>query len=106
MKDIKLKINEGKYCRLFSEIQNEVDKRGEYHTFTITDGQKKFKKGFLTFNENSEFFTVTAFNSAKEFAEMLGADEDAYKQYDNVKVGSCIKWGDPDGSISKILRIW
>ena len=106
MKDLIRIINEGKFCRLFSETQNEVDKNGEYHTYTITDGKKKFKKGFLTFNNEGEFFTITAFNSAKEFAEMMNADEDAYKQYDNVKVGGCIDWGEQDGTTSQILRIW
>ena len=106
MKDIINKINEGKYCRLFSEIQNEIDKKGEYHTYSIEDGQKKFKKGFLTFNKDGEFFTITAFNSAKEFAEMLNTDEDAYEQYENVKIGSCVDFKDNDGTISKILRIW
>ena len=47
MKDIKALINEGKYCRLFSEVQTETGKGGEYHTFNIQDGQKKFKKGFI-----------------------------------------------------------
>ena len=37
---------------------------------------------------------------------MMNADEDTYKQYDNVKVGGCIDLGEQDGSISQILRIW
>jgi hypothetical protein len=37
---------------------------------------------------------------------MMNADEDAYKQYDNVKVGGCIDWGEQDGTTSQILRIW
>ena len=106
MKDIISKINESKICGLFSEVQNEIDKKGEYHTYSIEDGKKKFKKGFLTFNEDGEFFTVTAFNSVKEFAEMLGTDEDGYHKYDNVKVGGCIEWGDTDGTTTQILRIW
>lgn len=106
MKNIINKINEGKYCRLFSEIQTETGKNGEYHTFNIKDGQKKFKKGFLTFNEDGEFFTITAFNNAKDFAEMLGSDEDAYNEYENIKVGGCIEWGENDGTTSQILRIW
>ena len=106
MKDIISKINESKICGLFSEVQNEIDKKGEYHTYSIEDGKKKFKKGFLTFNEDGEFFTVTAFNSVKEFAEMLGTDEDVYHKYDNVKVGGCIEWGDTDGTTTQILRIW
>ena len=39
-------------------------------------------------------------------ANMLGVDKDAYKQYENVKIGGCIDWGENDGSTSQILRIW
>jgi len=106
MKNIVNKINEGKYCRLFSEVQNDVTKMGEYHTFDISDGQKKFKKGFLTFNEDGNFFTITAFNNSKDFAKMIGADEDTYKQYDNIKIGGCGPVGDNDGTETQVLRIW
>ena len=106
MKDIVNKINEGKYCRLFSEVQNEVGKNAEYHTFNIIDGQKKFKKGFLTFNEDGDFFTITAFNNPKDLAELIGADEDTYKQYDNIKIGGCGPVGDNDGTETQVLRIW
>ena len=91
---------------LFIEVQNEIDKNGEYHSYIFEDGQKKFKKGFLTFNKDNGFFTITAFNSAKDFAEMMDAYEDEYDQYENVKVGGCIDWGEHDGSTSQILRIW
>ena len=47
MKDIINKINEGKYCPFFSEIQNEKSKNGEYHTYNYQDGVKKYKKGFF-----------------------------------------------------------
>ena len=60
----------------------------------------------MTFNEDGEFVSITAFNTAEDFANMLGADKDAYKQYENVKVGGCIDWGESDGSTSQILRIW
>lgn len=107
MKTLLNKIYESSsHNNLYSEVQNEIDKNGEYHTYSIENGQKKFKRGFLTFNEDGDFFTVTAFNSAKEFAEMMNVDEDAYKQYDNVKVGGCIDWGEQDGSTTQILRIW
>ena len=47
MKDIINKINEGKYCSFFSEIQNDKSKNGEYHTYDYQDGVKKYKKGFF-----------------------------------------------------------
>ena len=107
MKDIISKINEGNnICKLFSEVQHEIDTKGEYHSYDFSEGQKKYKKGFLKFNEHDEFFAIIAFNSYKEFAEMMNTDEDAYKQYDNVKIGGCMDWGEQDGTTSQILRIW
>lgn len=91
---------------LLVEIQNDVDKDGEYHTYSFDDGKKKFKKGFLTFNEDLGFLTITAFNTAEDFANIVGAYKDAYKQYENIKVGGCIDWGENDGSTTQILRIW
>ena len=109
MKNIINKINESKTGTIESllpEIQNEADKNAEYHTFNIEDGKKKFKKGFLTFCGPGEFITVTCFNTAKDFTELIGADEDVYDEYDNVKVGECktIDKGHPDET--QILRIW
>ena len=101
MKDIKTLINEGKYCRLFSEVQNDQTKVGEYHTFDISDGQKKFKKGFLYFNQDQEFFGIEAFNSADEFADMLGVEVKEYKQLDSIKIGETVEI-----EKSKIMRIW
>ena len=106
MKNIVNKINEGKYCRLFSEVQNESDTNAEYHTFNISDGQKKFKKGFLTFNEDGNFFTITAFNNSKDLAKMIGADEDTYKSYDDFKVGVSGSVEENDGSETQVIRIW
>ena len=106
MKDLKNKINEGKCCRLFSEVQNESSTNAEYHTFNISDGQKKFKKGFLTFNEDGDFFTITAFNNSKDLADLIGADEDTYKVYDDFKVGGCGPAPDNDGTEIQIMRIW
>lgn len=91
---------------LFNEVQNEINKYGEYHTYSIEDGKKKFKKGFLTFNKDNEFFTITTFNNAKDFAEMLDAYEDEYDSYENINVGECIDYEEHDGSTSQILRIW
>ena len=80
MKDLVKKINEGKDCRLFSEVQNEIDnKKGEYHSYDFSGGQKKYKKGFVVLNQDNEFVAITAFNTAKDFADMIGTDEKYYK---------------------------
>lgn len=101
MKDIKSKINEGKYCRLFSEVQNDTTKNGEYHTYDYTDGIKKYQRGFIYFNEDQSFFGIEAFNSAEEFADMLGVEVNDYKQLNTIKIGETIEI-----EKSKVLRIW
>ena len=101
MKDIKSKINEGKYCSLFSEVQNDTTKNGEYHTYDYTDCIKKYKKGFIYFNEDQSFFGIEAFNSAEEFADMLGVEVNDYKQLNTIKIGETVEI-----EKSKVLRIW
>ena len=101
MKDIINKINEGKYCRLFSEVQNEVGKGGEYHTFDIQDGQKKFKKGFIYVNSSDDFFGIQALNTAKEYEEFVGVEEGLYSELDNLKIGETTEIDN-----STIIRIW
>lgn len=101
MKDIINKINEGKYCRLFSEVQNEVGKDGEYHTYSFQDGQKKFKKGFIYVNASDDFFGIQALNSAKEYENFVGVEEGSYSELDNLKIGETTEIDN-----SKIIRIW
>jgi len=101
MKNIINKINEGKYCRLFSEVQNDQTKVGEYHTYSYIDGEKKYKKGFLYFNQDQEFFGIESFNNADEFADMLGVEVKEYKQLDSIKIGETVEIEQ-----SKIMRIW
>jgi hypothetical protein len=101
MKNIVSKINEGKYCHLFSEVQNDITKMGEYHTYDYTDGEKKYKRGFLYFNDDQGFFGIEAFNSADEFADMLGVEVKEYKQLDSIEIGETVEI-----EKSKIMRIW
>ena len=101
MKNIINKINEGKYCRLFSEVQTDTTKNREYHTYDYTDGMKKYKRGFIYFNEDQSFFGIEAFNSAEEFADMLGVEVNDYKQLNTIKIGETIEI-----EKSTILRIW
>lgn len=101
MKDLVNKINEGKYCRLFSEVQNETGKGGEYHTYSFQDGQKKFKKGFIYINSSDDFFGVQALNSAKEYEEFIGVEEGSYSELDNLKIDESTVIDN-----STIIRIW
>ena len=91
---------------LLAEIQKEIDKDGEYHTYSYEDGKKKFKKGFVVLNQDNEFVAITAFNTAKDFANMIGTDEKYYKEYEDLDVGEVAVIDDSDGSFSNVLRIW
>ena len=95
------KINEGKCCRLFSEVQNETGKGGEYHTYATTDGQKKFKKGFIYINSSDDFFGVQALNTSKEYEEFTGVEEGSYSELDDLKIGQSTVIDN-----STIIRIW
>ena len=101
MKDLVNKINEGKLGNLFSEVQNETGKGGEYHTYSFQDGQKKFKKGFIYINSSDDFFGVQALNSAKEYEEFTGVEEGSYSELDNLKIGQSTVIDN-----STIIRIW
>ena len=91
---------------LLVEIQNEVDKNGEYHTYSFEDGKKKFKKGFILLNQNNEFVSITAFNTAEDFANMLGADSKYYEEYEELEIGEVSVIDESDGSFSNVMRIW
>jgi hypothetical protein len=86
---------------LLVEVQNTIDKTGEYHTYTFEDGQKKFKKGFIYANASDGFIGIQAFNKSSEFEDLLGIDEGEYKELDSLSVGNGTEI---DGS--KIIRIW
>jgi hypothetical protein len=101
MKDIKTLINESKDNNLFSEVQNAVEKGGEYHTYSFQDGQKKFKKGFIYINSSDDFFGIQALNSSKEYEDFVGVEEGLYSELDNLKVGETTEIDN-----STIIRIW
>ena len=91
---------------LWNECQNEVTQTGEYHTYEYSEGQKKFKKGFIIFNKSGEFVSVIGFNNSHEFAEMMGSPTDSYEPLDDLEIGGTIVLEDTDGSDGKIIRIW
>lgn len=108
MKDIKEYINEdtngmiqeGKN-NLWSEVQNDFGKGGEYHTYSFSEGEKKFKKGFIYINSDDEFAGIQAMNSAKEYEDFLGVDEGQYAELDDMKIGETTEIDD-----CMIIRIW
>ena len=101
MKDLVNKINESKLGNLFSEVQNETGKDGEYHTYSFQDGQKKFKKGFIYINSSDDFFGVQALNTSKEYEEFTGVEEGRYSELDDLKIGQSTVIDN-----STIIRIW
>ena len=88
MKDIKtslLESNDDKF--FFTEVQNEITNEAGYRTLSFEKTNKKYKMGFVSFNENDEFVAVCACNTGEDFANLLGMDEDAYDELGKIEVG-------------------
>ena len=107
MKDITNKIFEAKQS-LVSEVQNEYGKDYAYQTFNYSDGEKKYDYGFLAFDKDNGFYSVTAFNKdsedAAEFADGFNLDLDELQE---CGVGDTI--GDASHGpnyVFAITRIW
>lgn len=90
---------------LYNEVQNEIDKDGEYHTYSIENGKKKFKKGFISFSIPGEYFVIQGFNKAEDYADCLGVDSDSYDEYDKLDVGESTTIDSGDGP-EEVIRIW
>ncbi len=65
MKNITDKIFEAKQD-LCPEVQNEFEKDYAYQSFAIKNS--KYQYGFLTYNKDQEFYSVTALNKDCEYA--------------------------------------
>lgn len=106
MKDIINKILESKKD-LCPETQNEFETDYAYQSYAIPT-TKKFKYGFLTFNADGEFYSVTTFNKdseyAETFAEEYGLD---CEELFNLKVGETIEdYSHGSQYAFVIIRIW
>ena len=86
---------------LLKEIQNDIDKNGEYHSYSFQDGRKKFKKGFIYINTSDDFIGIQAFNKSSEFEEIIGVEEGLYSELDDLEISDMTEIDD-----SKIIRIW
>ena len=86
---------------LYSEVQNNIDKDGEYHTYSFEDGRKKFKMGFIYINSSDEFIGIQAFNKSSEFENLLNVDSGTYEELDDLEIGDETKIDD-----CRIIRIW
>lgn len=98
MKDIKtslLESNDDKF--FFTEVQNEITNEAGYRTLSFEKTKKKYKMGFVSFDENDEFVAVCACNTGEDFANLLGVDEDEYDFLYKMKIGETRK---------NIIRIW
>lgn len=86
---------------LLAEVQNEVDKDGEYHTYSYEDGKKKFKRGFIYFSSDQEFLGIQAFNNVEDFEDSFGYAKNTYKTLEHLNIGE-----DTEIQDTKYIRIW
>lgn len=107
MKNITNKIFEANQ-RLVSEVQNEFDKDYAYQTFKYSDGQKKYKYGFLVFDCEQEFYSITAFNEDSEDAENFATQYDRdLEELEELEIGDSLEdHTHGDNYIYIITRIW
>lgn len=102
MKNILEKINESKNNNnLCSEVQNEVGKGGEYHTYSFSNAYKTFNKGFIYINTNDDFFGIQGLNTSKEYEDFVGVEEGLYAELDDLKVGQSTEIDE-----CTIIRVW
>ena len=107
MKAINEYLDESKQA-LVSEVQNEYGKDYAYQTFAYNEGQKKFEYGFLTYNNDEEFFSVTAFNEDSEEAEEFAEQNDvSVEELLDLNVGESYEDnGHGPQYVLVITRIW
>ena len=86
---------------LLSEVQNTIDKKGEYHTYDYSNGTKKFKMGFIYFSKDQEFLGIQAFDDVEDFEDLLGVEEGTYEELGHLRIGE-----DTEIDDTKIIRIW
>jgi len=102
MKNIADKITEAKENNnLCAEVQNEVGKGGEYHTYSFSNGDKAFKKGFIYINTNDDFFGIQGLNTSKEYEDFVNVEEGSYAELDDLKVGQSTEIDE-----CTIIRVW
>lgn len=107
MRNLKEKINESVSNEFVSQVQNEIGKEGGYQTFNISNGKKKYKKGFICFNEDNEFVSFMAYNSIEEYREFMNLnEEDFFKDIDKLKVHESFNHNHSESGPETYLRIW
>ena len=72
--------------KMCSESQYEIGKQAAYQTFELSEASK-YKNLFLCYDEDSNSFSIIGFRTAEDIAELLGEDEDAYNDLNNLSVG-------------------
>ena len=105
MKDLISKILESKN-EICPEVQNEFEKDYAYQSYTTT--KTKYDYGFLTFDVNDAFYSVTGVNKDSEYLETLASEYNLdVEELLDLKVGESISdESHGDNYIYSIIRIW
>lgn len=105
MKDLVSIISEAKN-ELCPEVQNEFNKDYAYQSYTVS--KSKFDYGFLTFDVNDAFYSVTGVNKDSEYLETFAGEYNLdVEELLDLKVGESISdESHGDNYIYSIIRIW
>ncbi len=85
-------------------VQSEYGKTSGYETYDYNEARHKYKKGFLLINDE-DFFSITVFNSAEEYAEQMNVDPDSYSELESLHPGDDERVN-VDGQDLWAIRLW
>lgn len=86
---------------LYKEVQGDTNNEAGYHTLDVTDGMKKYKRGFVTWNDDTNSVCLLAFNKSEDFANLLGMEND-WEDLEALYKGECYKRYHNE----TVIRIW
>lgn len=90
---------------MYDEIQADANNGAVSHTLDISNAKKKYKYGFIDINMDGDYIGLLAFNSAKDFEELVGAEEGYFEELEEIDVDASDVIN--DGSTQGIYRrIW
>lgn len=89
MKNLSEKLNEQLVTEashtILYQVQADYSEGAAYSTFDIHDAKKRYKHGFLSYNQYQECVSTVAFNTIEDLQDLLDTDDDEYSNLLNMK---------------------
>lgn len=91
MKNLKEVITEASSKNLFNCVRFDTDADFAYSIFNIKEAKKKYKKGFIEYNEDEKAVSITAFKNDDVIGDIVDSSADGM---DELAVGETIQADD------------